>query len=231
MERRDFIGSFASLGTIAVAGCSEDPTQDEDQENPRRNPSAEIVSSEIITDEEDTNWIKIEVENPTSSNHGRIRVNSTVRSESGDVIDAPSHLLDLLPGNELWREYRIVAGQQRQNADSVETTLEAEDAAVASNQIEDANVINSTLNQGFREGTGITGEVEFGDVQSSQLYLVGLVFNQEGTLRGSVGTILNDVSSGETRAFSARTVGNKTPQGMDSELPTSHEIFIFDGIP
>lgn len=228
MKRRDLIASLVSMGTIAFAGCSSEQPSDETS---GQTPSAEIVSSEIITDERERNWVRVEVENDTSTNHGRIRVNSIVRSESGDVVASPSHLLDLLPGSELWREYQIVAGQQRQNAESIEATLEAEDATVTSNRIENANIIDSTLNQGHMQGTDINGEVEFGDVQDSQIYLVGLVYNQEGTLRGSVGTILNDVSSGETRAFSARTVGNKTPAEMDSELPTSHEIFIFGGIP
>jgi hypothetical protein len=215
-------------------GASRTGSGADDRTEPEPTPTAnaEVTSSTIITDGEGTNWIQAEIQNPTDVSHGRAKVNHTVYDGSGGVVTTQQSLVDFIPPGETWQDFLIVLGQRRDEAASVETELLTDDGQVGASRIRSVNVVDSTLNQGYRSGTEITGRIEnTANRNYPQLYLVGLVYDQNGDLRGSVGNIMRDVAAGEERAFRAATVGNSTPADRESELPTRHEVLVFDNIP
>lgn len=194
-------------------------------------PAVEHRESDIITDGEGTKWIQAEARNTSEVDLGRLRVNHSVYDANGEVVDSQEALIDLLPAGETWRDYRLVLGDRRGKAASVESEILTEDGSLSSSQIKSIEIVDSTLHQDYQSGTEIVGEVQNEETEYPQVYLVGLVYTDEGVLRGSVGEIINEISSGETRSFRAAIAGNRTPPDKEEALPTQHDLYVFDGIP
>lgn len=224
--RRQFTGLLGAGLTAGLGGCVE-----ENGSHQADDPELDFIETGIITGERDTNWIRSVIQNRGDGPHGRLEVNHSVQDGAGGPVDTQTAMIDIIPPETTWVDYRMVLGQQRNQAEQVESRIITDDGRLSSSTVEDVEIIDSTLNQGFREGTEIIGEIENQGGDYFQLYLVGLVYTEDGILRGSVGHILNDVPANSRQTFRAAIASNNTPQTHEEELPTLHEVYIFDGIP
>jgi len=235
--RRQYLQASASACFIPVlAGCLGDTTDGDgppraEEGTAKPEPTVKPLQSNIITDPEETKWIRAEFKNTTEVDHGRLRVNHDVYDANDEVVDSQEGLVDLVPAGETWRDYGLVFGDRREDAVSVESEILTDDSSLSSSQIESIEVVDSTLHQDYQSGTEIVGEIQVGETEYSQVYLVGLVYTDNGVLRGSVGELINDIGSGETRSFRAAIASNRTPPDREDALPTQHDIYVFEGIP
>jgi len=226
IARRELLMASAVSGSLmSLAGCIGDG------ETSEARPVVEHIESEIITDDEGTKWIHAEFVNPTEHDHGRIQISHSVYDSNDEVVDTQETIIDLLPAGGTWRNYELVLGDRREEAEFVESDILTDDGNLSSSEIETIEITTSTLNQGYQSGTEITGEIENGETAFSQVYLVGLVQTDEDIYRGSVGEIINDLGVNETRSFRAAIASNRTPPDRDEDLPTQHDIYVFNGIP
>lgn len=227
-SRRWFLALSGSLTGVGLAGCTGD---DDDEAG---YPDIELISSEVReysyrrTEE---NWIAWEVANVGDAHHGRLNIDHTMYDENGTVIDAQTALIDLVPAGETYVDYRLVHGSRREEAATVESTIRSENGQVSATQLTEIDIVESKLHKDFRGLTEITGQLKSGDVNHPQVYLVGLIYTSDGTLRGSVGEILRDIEPNTTRAFRIALASHWTPQAEEDHLPTEHQLLAFDNIP
>lgn len=193
-------------------------------------PLLELRESTIYTGPEDRKWIRSVVRNTSGIHHGRLRIDYTVRSENGGIVDTQTTLIDLIPPGDTWHNYQLVLGSRREQAASVEAKMRPGDDPQAAPRLEEIEFSNTRLSKDYQSATETTGEVtNTGDAQS--IYIVGLIYTESGMLRGSVGHILNDLGGGETRAFRAAIAAHRTPRDREAALPETHQMYAFSGIP
>lgn len=230
--RREWLKTSTSACSLPLlAGCAATDSENSTPSGTAGNPEANFIESTIYTDDDGTKWIRARFRNPTGFNHGQLRVNHSVYNADDELIDSQEPLLQYLPAGETWLDYRHVLGQRRDEAASVETEVLTDDGQVSAVQIENINIIESTLNKGYQTSTEILGELEnTGDAQDG-FRLIGLVYTDDGTLRGSVGTFISQLDAGETRSFRAAIAGTWTPENQSDSLPTQHELYAFESLP
>ena len=213
---------------------TEEPSPTETETSsptPRPEPELELVEQSIYTGPEDRKWIRSVVENVSDVAHGRLNVDYTVRSESDEIVDTQTGLIDLVPPNSRWLNYRVVFGSKRDHASSVEASLRSGDEARANPPLDSIEFSNTRLSKDYHGLTEITGEATNSSGDTRSIYIVGLIYTDSGVLRGSVGKVMNDLGGGETRAFRAAIAKHWTPEDRKEALATRHELFAFGGIP
>jgi hypothetical protein len=193
-------------------------------------PDMEVVSSELLTDERGRKWVRGEFQNIGDVDHGRYRVNYNIRDDEDRVVDSQQRIIDIVPTGERWLDYTIVLGNRREAAASVDVDEITTDGETPPPEAEDVNILSSRLNKDYQGVTEVVGELENTGSERS-LYLTALIRTADGVLRGSVGTFLPDIPAGGTRTFRAALATHWTPRNREDDLPTEHEIYIFEAPP
>jgi hypothetical protein len=224
-------------GSTPTETSTPTPTEDTDPTETSTPTSTEtsapilvLRESTIYTGPDDRKWIRSVVRNTSGLHHGRLKIDYTVRSGNGGIVDTQTTLIDLIPPGDTWLNYQLVLGSRREQAASVEAKLRAGNDPQAAPRLEEIDFSKTRLSKDYQSATEITGEVtNTGDAQS--IYIIGLIYTESGMLRGSVGHILNDLKAGETRAFRAAIAAHRTPKDREAALPKTHQMYAFNGIP
>jgi len=248
MNRRRFITTAGTTFTVALAGCTSDGTADNDNtvkqatdtsstqaqtgttESTTTQPSAELNlnTSSIISGEDGSKWVYARLRNPSSVTHSGSRVNYTVSDESGSVVDSIEGYIHMIPAETTWDYYQMVLGDRREDAATVSPSIiDDENERLGAEELDNVTVTQSTFSKDFQTMTEITGKVRNNGSEKS-IALVGLIYTEDGRLRGSVKTSLSELEKGEERGFRAAIVGQWTPKNKPDDLPTEYEIHAFE---
>lgn len=241
MRRRRYL---ALAGTALIAGCGGDsggpdpvgtlaPTDESTPEptptdtptaTDAPTPEATFEGSEIITGGDGQKWIKAAFSNPTDVPHGYFRVDHTVYDGEGEVVDTRDSTIDIIPAGTTWESYPIVLGERREAAETVETAIVTDEVRYPPPVADDVEIVTSTLHKDYRSMTEVVGEVRNNGPERT-VWVIAAIYTDDGTLRGTVQTNVRELDEGEKRGFRAAIVGQWTPAGMESALPTRHGVY------
>ncbi|THE64730.1 hypothetical protein D8Y22_11510 [Salinadaptatus halalkaliphilus] len=221
---------------LAIAGCTWTDRSTEDHqstgEDTAETASADISSSTVVAAPYrppagvDVPWIRLEITNEATAPHGRLEVVSTVDSTTEAAVESHQRFVSYVPPETTLRYY-VRTNLEFDEFDDVTT-----DITDATPQIDSTQLEPTVERTNFSAGSSlvsVTGELEVDATELSRLFVVALVYDEEGQFRGTGTDIKTDPNLSAPIEFNADSDGFRTPVG--NAQPASYEILAFDGLP
>ncbi len=231
MDRRSFL--MVTGGMVTVSGCMGESFNDEaeggESSDEDGEATAEVVETDVFADQSsgtrERNWVQVDVENETTVDHGRVRIETTVLAEDGTELAADEHLTTYLPAETTLRyfhreEFELAA------VDAIETEIVDAHSTVDSVALEDAVVSETSLSVGG-DLINVVGNLELETTDLERAVVVAPLYDEAGRLRGTGTHIENNPA--ETFEFGANSAGFRAPS--ESDDIDSYDVLVFDDLP
>jgi hypothetical protein len=171
-------------------------------------------------------WAFIEIENPTEVAHGSVRTELRLYDSNNALLEARKGYTDYIPASTVWRDYFRYYTETPDRVDHVMARIVDNDPVVNGAEIEEATVVSSEMTVSAESGVDLAAEIDFNGVTPDRVTVIGLFYDAEGRLRGTVRHVATNPA--ETVAVSAESL-IRTPPNLNDQQATSHELVVLEG--
>jgi len=210
--------------TETATQTTTEPTTQE-PENLVEISRSDYILANSVTSYQDNKipWGVIDIENISEYPLYYVQIQVRFYDEAEELLEERRGNIDYVPAETTWRYYQRYYTETPEKVDSVETRIVGVQSIVTASTI-NGEILNSNLDVDAEGLTELDAEIEIGDTEIERLYIIALLYDGAGRVRGSIRETRQNPP--ETVAISGGTLA-RTPPELDDAQVNSFEIFLF----